>query len=112
MGLRRLQKHVRIPCVSSMTLLSITVYSAKNITSVMGYIVDLTVVMNNLFALAQLSKKEVSTILDKYVKSGKRDRVHNEIRQFVADTSNIRFVQGKDHVLDKIVRLIEIHTSN
>lgn len=85
--------------------------TAKNITSVMGYIIDLTVVMNNLFALVQVSKKEVSTVLDNYVKSGKRDKVHSEIRLFVADTSNIHFVQGKDRVLDEIVRLIEIHTS-
>jgi hypothetical protein len=70
----------------------------------MGYIIDLTIVMNGLFT-KDVPKAGVKEVLDDYTKS-KKPQVHGDIRRFISDKSNFRFVINKDLVLDEIVRLI------
>jgi hypothetical protein len=73
----------------------------------MGYIVDLTIVMHRLSAV-EVSKERVVSILEDYVVSGNISQVHNDIRKFVSDIPTLR-LGDKDHTLNEIIRLIEKH---
>ncbi|KAJ7826412.1 hypothetical protein B0H13DRAFT_2440642, partial [Mycena leptocephala] len=81
----------------------------KNIGCVMGYVVDLTIVMHRLFAV-EVSEERVVSVLEDYAKSGEITQVHNDIRTFV--NSNSRTRQSKDNVLLEIIRLIEKHRAD
>ncbi|KAJ7816723.1 hypothetical protein B0H13DRAFT_2683408 [Mycena leptocephala] len=81
----------------------------KNIACVMGYVVDLTIVMHRLFAV-EVSEERVVSVLEDYAKSGEITQVHNDIRTFVNSNSMTR--QSKDNVLLEIIRLIEKHRAD
>ena len=75
----------------------------------MGYIVDLTVILDGIFRLGGgcVSVKEAQTAMDRHLTSGRRDRIHRDISSFVTDTFAIRFtVPQRDLVLDKTIDLI------
>ena len=73
----------------------------------MGYIVDLTIVMHSLFWLKRsVFEDAVDSILKKYAESGNQAQVHNEIRVFVGDTTTL-CLGHSDHVPDEIVCLIK-----
>jgi hypothetical protein len=76
----------------------------ENITAIMGYITDLTIVMNGLFT-KDVPKAGVKEVLDEYTTS-RKPQMHGDIWLFISDKSNFRFVTNKDLVLDEIVRLI------
>jgi len=78
-----------------------------NVACTMGYIVDLTIVMRRLSAV-EVSKGRVVSVLEDYAKSGNISQVHNDIRKFVSDIP-IRRLGDRDHVLNEIIRLIEVH---
>lgn len=84
-------------------------FSPQNIACVMGYVVDLTIVMHRLFAV-EVSEERVVSILEDYAKSGEITQVHNDIRTFVNSNSMIR--QSKDNVFLEIIRLIEKHRAD
>ena len=67
----------------------------------MGYIVDLQVILGN---IAKTVTCNVTDVMDEHVRSGRRDRIHGEIRNFVTETYSKRF--SKDLVLEKIIELI------
>jgi hypothetical protein len=75
----------------------------------MGYIVDLTVILDSLFRLTdgRVSVNEAQVAVDRHVSSGRRDRIHGDINGFVTETFAIRFtVTQRDLVLEKIIDLI------
>ncbi|KAF8888607.1 hypothetical protein BD779DRAFT_1523915 [Infundibulicybe gibba] len=85
------------------------------LAGLIGYIVDLTVVMQSLFWLMQ-SKEEgfpvtprlILLALAAYEESGTRDSVHRDIRTFVTGTKI--FQRGhRDQVLDKVVAMVTAH---
>jgi len=75
----------------------------------MGYIVDLTVILNDILRTASgnVSANDVQLATDRHVRSGCRDRIHRDISSFVTETFAIRFtVPQRDLVLEKIIDLI------
>ena len=81
--------------------------SPGNVRCMMGYIVDLTIVMHGLFWLKRsVSEDAVDSILKKYAESGNHAKVHNEIRVFVRDATTLRLGHS-DHVLEEIICLIK-----
>jgi len=84
--------------------------SQENVQCVMGYIVNLTVILDGVFKAAAGSVTEdvVLKVTDAHVKSGQRDNIHRDIRSFVTKTSAIRSaVPQKDLAFEKIVDLIK-----
>jgi hypothetical protein len=76
---------------------------------VMGYIVDLTVILDDVFRTASgnVTGNDVRSAVDRHVNSGRRDRIHRDIQSFVTETFAIRFtVPQRDLVLEKIIDLI------
>jgi len=76
---------------------------------VMGYIVNLTVILDEIFrtTASNVTEDVALMIMDSYVRSGPRDSIHQEIRSFVAETFPIRFADSQeDQVLEKIIGLI------
>jgi hypothetical protein len=78
---------------------------SRNMTCVMAYIVDLTVVMHRLSAV-DISQERVLSVVKGYARSAEIAQVHNDIRTFCERKSRLR---DRDHVLDEIIRLIEKH---
>jgi len=76
----------------------------------MAYIVDLTLVMQNLFWLVMITPRPFSRRLIKlaymaYNKSEAKSEVHNKISKFVKDASLMTRMR-KDNALDEIIKLI------
>jgi hypothetical protein len=75
----------------------------------MGYIVDLTVILDGLFRTTEgsVSLRDALLAVDRHLRPGRRDKIHQDIRSFVRETFSIRFtVPQKDLVLEKIMDLI------
>ncbi|KAN0136278.1 hypothetical protein V8E53_005883 [Lactarius tabidus] len=84
--------------------------SPENVRCVVGYIVDLTVIMDGIFRVAagDMASKHALLALDRHEKSGRRDAIHRDIRSFIAEAFAIRFsVPGKDLVMERIIDLIK-----
>jgi hypothetical protein len=76
----------------------------------MGYIVDLMVVMDDIFRVAagDMLPKHALQAIEGHERSGRRDAIHRDIRSFVAEAFAIRFsVPGKDLLLERIIDLIK-----
>jgi len=78
-----------------------------NVACMMGYIVDLTIVMRRLSAV-EVSKERVVSVLEDYAKSGNISQVHNDIRKFISNIPT-RWLGDRDYVLNEIIRLIEVY---
>jgi hypothetical protein len=83
----------------------------------MGYIVDLSLVLNILFWLVHdqgtshaVSQQDVAQALTYYT-SSLSEGVHRQIRSFVQKLSPTERVR-RDYVLDEVVRLINAHRSD
>jgi hypothetical protein len=75
----------------------------------MGYIVDLTVILDDIFRTNSgfVSVDALQLAINRQFEFGRRDRIHREIRSFVSETFPIRFtVTQRDLVLEKIIDLI------
>jgi len=84
--------------------------SQENIRCVVGYIVDLTVILDGVFRVAagDVSSIQVEQILDRHNKSGRQKAIHDDIRSFITEAFAIRFsVPQKDLVLERIIDLIK-----
>ena len=89
--------------------------SQQNVRCVMGYIVNLTVIMDDIFrtAAGPVSADEAQKALNRHVNSGQRDRIHRDISSFVTYTFAIRFtVPQRDLALEKILDLIRIYCAS
>ena len=76
----------------------------------MGYIVDLTVIMDGISRVAagDMSSKDAQQVLGRHVRSGHRDAIHHDIRSFIAEALEIRsLAPQKDLVLERIIDLIK-----
>jgi hypothetical protein len=74
-----------------------------------GYIVNLTVILYDIFRTTSgsVAGNAAVEVIDNHVNSGRRDRIHRDIRSFVAETFSIRFATPeKDLALENIVSLI------
>ena len=77
-----------------------------------GYVVDLTVIMDSIFRVAagDVTPKHALKVVNRHERSGRRDAIHRDIRSFIAEAFAIRFsVPGKDLVLERIIDLIKQH---
>ena len=75
----------------------------------MGYIVDLTVILDDIFRTTggTVSVNDAQLAMNRHLRSGHRDRIHREIRSFVTEAYAIRFTfPQKDLILEKIIDLI------
>jgi len=84
--------------------------SPENVRCVVGYIVDLTVVLDGIFRITagEMSSSGADQILDRHVKSGRKDAIHRDIRSFITEAFVTRFsVPQKDLVLEKTIDLIK-----
>lgn len=83
--------------------------SPENVQCLMGYIVDLNVILNDICRAITgiVSAKYAQQVMDRHVNSGHRDAIHRDIRNFVAGTfaDKPSVLQG-DVVLEEIVELI------
>jgi hypothetical protein len=79
--------------------------SPDNIACVMGYIVDLTLVMRKLSNVdLDISTESIASVLEDFTH---RDitNVHRDIRQFLTTKSTVSLA-NKDNALDEIIYLI------
>ena len=86
--------------------------SSENVRCVVGYIVDLTVIMDGIFRVAagDMSPERALLILDRHEKSGRRDVIHRDVRSFITEAFSLKSsVPGKDLVLERIIDLIKQH---
>jgi hypothetical protein len=75
----------------------------------MCYIVNLTVILDDIFRTTSgsVTGNAALEVMDKHVRSGRRDSIHRDIRSFVAETFSIgSATPEKDLVLENIVSLI------
>ena len=80
----------------------------------MGYIVNLTVILDAIFRATTGNVTENVTLkaMGTHVRSGRRNSIHRDIRSFVTETSSIRSaIVEKDLVLEKIITLIRRYCS-
>ena len=81
--------------------------SPENIQCLMGYIVDLNVILNDICrtTLGSVSANNVQQVMDRHVRlGGTRDAIHCDISNFI--TANKTSVPQGDVVLENIVDLI------
>ena len=77
-----------------------------------GYVVDLTVIMDGIFRVAagDMTPEHALKIVNRHERSGRRDVIHGGIRKFIAEAYALRFsMPQKDLVLDNIIDLIKQH---
>ena len=80
----------------------------------MGYIVNLTVVLDDIFRITAGNVTENATLkaMGSHVRYGRRNSIHHDIRSFVTETFSMRSVIAeKDLVVEKIVSLIWLYCS-
>jgi hypothetical protein len=77
---------------------------------VVGYIVDLTVILDGVFgeAAGDMSPDDVERVINRLVSSGRTTVIHQHIRRFITEAFAITFsVPQKDLVLERIIDLIK-----
>ena len=75
----------------------------------MGYIVNLTVILDDIFRTTSgsVTGNAAQEVIENHIRSGRRDSIHRDIRNFVAETFPIRFATPeKDLALENIINLI------
>ena len=90
--------------------ISLVHISQENVRCMMGYIVNLTVILDAIFRTTSgsVTGNAALEVVDKHVSSGCRDSIHRDIRSFVAETFPIRFANPEgDPALDKIISSIK-----
>lgn len=83
--------------------------SPENVQCIMGYIVDLTKILDDIFRTANgtVSVNDLQSAMSRHVRSG-QDKIHWDIRGCVTHAFATRFTApGKDMILEKIIDLIE-----
>jgi hypothetical protein len=88
--------------------------SPGNVRCMMGYIVNLTVILDDIFRTAggSVTGNAAQEVMDTHVRSWRRDSIHRDIRRIVAETFSIRFATPeKDLFSENIVSLIRQYCS-
>jgi hypothetical protein len=76
----------------------------------MAYIIHLTIILDAIFSTisGDISLENVQQVIDWHVHSGKKDKIHRNIRGFVKETFDIGFAaRQQDLILDRIIDLIQ-----
>jgi len=82
-----------------------------NIACMMGYIIDLTIVMRKLSNVSSdISKESIESALKEFTE-GDITRVHHDIRKFLITKSTVSLA-NKDSVLGEIINLIHMYCSS
>ena len=83
--------------------------SEENVRCLMGYIVNLTVILDGIFQTTGGNVTEAAALeVMKTHVYGHRNSIHREIRSFVKGTLSImRTYQEKDMVVERILQLIK-----
>jgi hypothetical protein len=71
----------------------------------MGYIVDLTVVLSSVFESGNVSRDILQSTIKDLVDTGRKARIHAEIRNFVRVTS-VFTDYDHDLIMERIIDLI------
>ncbi|KAF8265735.1 hypothetical protein EI94DRAFT_1734856 [Lactarius quietus] len=68
--------------------------SQENVRCVVGYIIDLTVILDGIFRVAagDMSPKHAQDVLERHVRSGHRDAIHRDVRSFITEAFGIRII--------------------
>ena len=81
----------------------------------MGYIVNLTVILDGIFrtAAGNVTENAALKVMSSHVRSGRRDSIHRDIHSFVAFVirSPVRLAPQKDLVLERMIDLIRNYCS-
>ena len=81
----------------------------------MGYIVNLTVILDGIFraAAGNVTEDAALKVMGTHIRSGRRDRIHRDIRSFITFVikSPVRPAPQKDLVLEKVIDLIKKYCS-
>lgn len=82
--------------------------SIENIRYMVGYIVDLTIILHGLFVSAHgdVSACKVQEVMSRHVESGLQKRIHHDIRRFITDDGQFTY-RGNDLVVEKMIDLIK-----
>ena len=95
--------------------LSLLHASQENVRCVMGYIVNLAVIMDQIFitAASNVTENAALKVMGTHIRSGRRDSIHRDIRSFVTFVvrTPVRPAPQKDLVLQKIIDLIRQYCS-
>jgi len=84
--------------------------SQANVRCLMGYIVDLTVILDALFCTTSgdITPESVQLVVNRHISSGKKNEIHRNIRRFVPVAFATRFsVPQTDLILERIIDLIQ-----
>ncbi|KAH9057192.1 hypothetical protein EDB87DRAFT_1632991 [Lactarius vividus] len=81
----------------------------RNIRCIMAYIVDLTVILHGLFVSTRsVSATDVQSAVRNYAESSPRNRIHDDIRNFVTEIPAVyQTYLKKDTIMEKIIDLIK-----
>ncbi|KAH9977505.1 hypothetical protein BJV74DRAFT_860737 [Russula compacta] len=80
--------------------------SIENIRYMMGYIVDLTVILRSIFVSGHdVSASKIHEAMNHHVVSGLHRRIHRDIRQFVTEANSFAHSRN-DPIIGKITELI------
>ena len=86
-------------------LLTLLLTSQENVRCVMGYIVNLTVILDDIFRTTGGNVTKNAAL--KVMRTHRKDRIHRDIRSFVTETFSTRFAEPEeDRVLENIIDLI------
>ncbi|KAH9041170.1 hypothetical protein EDB84DRAFT_1474633 [Lactarius hengduanensis] len=84
--------------------------SQENVRCVVGYIVDLTVILDGIFRIAagDMSPSHAQQVFERHARSRHRDAIHRDIRSFITEAFAIRsFAPQKDLILERTIDLIK-----
>ena len=82
--------------------------SIENMRYMVGYIVDLSIILHGLFDFTHndVSAREVQDVMNHLVESGLEKRIHHEIRRFIIYEGPFTY-RGHDLVVEKMIDLIK-----
>ena len=82
-------------------------YSTENICLVVGYIVDLTLILCGVFGSpGNVSSNKVQSVKHKFASSGLKAKIHAEICRFIETVPKFKYYDN-DVVISKITDLIK-----
>ena len=82
-------------------------YSNENICLVVGYIVDLTLILCSVFGSpGSVSSNKVQSVKHKFASSGLKAKIHAEICRFIETVPKFKYYDN-DVVISKITDLIK-----
>ena len=86
-------------------------FSNENICLVVGYIVDLTLILCRVFrSSSNASPNEVQSVMNNFADSSLKTSIHSEISRFIRTVAKFNY-HDNDVVMEKIIDLIRQNSS-